>query len=265
MILKDKVAIVTCGATGIGEAISRKLAKEGALVVVNGFPQYPVDDVVSRINATGGQAVAFIADVSLEENAKHCIEFAKYTWGKVDILVNTSGVYPIMEELQDYPFQAFEYILRHNLRSAFFMTKYALPELQLTQGCILFSGSEGEQGQAKNAPYDGARGFLHAFMKSIAVEQAKYGVRANCVCTNLIDEAWLRAISTNDEKTFSHATPLGKRHTREEVAKAYAYLASDAAQSITGTIYPVIPEISLSGNVDVERAASILEQVYGKN
>jgi len=94
--LEGKVAIVTGGSTGIGEAISRKFSREGALVVVNGFPQDPVADVVESINQEGGQAVAFIADISVEENARKCVEFAEERYGKLDILIKNAGVYQIM-------------------------------------------------------------------------------------------------------------------------------------------------------------------------
>jgi NAD(P)-dependent dehydrogenase (short-subunit alcohol dehydrogenase family) len=242
--LRNKVAIVTGGAAGIGEAICKKFAKEGALVIVNGYPEDPVNEVVNEITREGGKAVAFMADISIEENAKECIEFARRMYGQLDILINNAGTFPEMAEVDEFSTEAFEYMLKNNIKSAFFMTKYAIPELQETKGCIVFAGSEsGELGLARNTPYGGTKGFMHAFMKGVAVEQAQYGVRANCVCPGPIDTAWTRRsegpMKREDEKLIIAATPLGRRGTPEEVANVYLFLASDEASYVTGSLYPV--------------------------
>jgi NAD(P)-dependent dehydrogenase (short-subunit alcohol dehydrogenase family) len=242
--LNNKVAIVTGGATGIGEAISKKFAQEGAIVIVNGYPEDPVNDVVEDILKEGGKAVPFIADISIEENAKECVLFALQTYNKLDILINNAGTFPEMNEINEYSSEAFDYMMKNNVRSAFLMTKYAIPELQQTQGCIVFAGSEsGEKGLARNTPYGGTKGFIHAFMKGVAVEQAQYGVRANCVCPGPIDTAWTHKdkgpMEKQDEKMTIEATPLGRRGTPEEVANVYLFLASNEASYVTGSLYPV--------------------------
>lgn len=242
--LQDKVAIVTGGATGIGEAISKKFAREGARVVVNGFPEDPVTDVVHEIIKDGGMAVGFIGDISIEKNAIECIEFTLASFNKLDILINNAGVFPAMEELDEYPIDAFDYLLKNNIRSAFLMTRYAIPELKKTQGCIVSAGSEaGEKGIARNTPYGGTKGFMHAFMKGVAVEQAQYGIRANCVCPGPIDTAWTHKgsgpMESQDEQMLLSATPMARRGTPEEVANVYLFLASPEASYVTGSLYPV--------------------------
>lgn len=242
--LEGKVAIVTGGATGIGEAISKKFAKEGAMVVVNGFPQDPVEDVVESIVNAGGRAIGFVADISVEENARECVRFAIERFHKLNILVNNAGVFPVMDETQDYPVDVFDYLLKNNIRTAFLMTKFALPALQETKGVVLFAGSEaGEKGLAENAPYGGTKGFMHAFMKGVAVEQAHYGVRANAVCPGPIDTAWTHKetgpMSSKNERDLIQSTPLGRRGTPEEVANVYLFLASDEASYVTGAMFPV--------------------------
>ena len=129
--LEGKVAIVTGGATGIGEAISKKFAVEGAKVVVNGFPEDPVQDVVNDIRNMGGEAVAFVADISHEGNAMECVAFAVATFGKLDVLINNAGVFPVVEEIHNFPVDAFEYLLKNNVRSTFLMTKFAIHELKI--------------------------------------------------------------------------------------------------------------------------------------
>lgn len=140
--LEGKVAIVTGGASGIGEAISKKFALEGAKVIVNGYPEDPVQDVVNDIRKMGGEASAFIADISHEGNAMECVAFAVATYEKLDILINNAGVFPIMEEIHNFPTEAFEYLIKNNVRTTFLMTKFSIPELKKTKGCIVAAGSE---------------------------------------------------------------------------------------------------------------------------
>jgi NAD(P)-dependent dehydrogenase (short-subunit alcohol dehydrogenase family) len=268
--LKNKVAIVTGGATGIGEAISKKFAKEGAVVIVNGFPEDPVNEVVDEIAKEGGKAVAFVADISIEENAKECIDFTKRMYGQLNILINNAGTFPEMAEVNEFSTEAFEYMMKNNIKSAFLMTKYAIPELQETKGCIIFAGSEsGELGLARNTPYGGTKGFMHAFMKGVAVEQAQYGVRANCVCPGPIDTAWTRRsegpMKRQDEKLIIAATPMGRRGTPEEVANVYLFLASDEASYVTGSLYAVDGGITVAkGPIGKKAKSSVTKEPEGE-
>lgn len=221
--MEGKVAIVTGGATGIGEAISKLFAKEGAKVLVNGYPDDPVDEVVNEIKKNGGVAAGFKADISEEDNAKACVDKAVQEWGQVDVLINNAGVFPETNETQDVTTAAFDSLIKNNIRSAFMMTRAALPELQKTKGNIVSAGSEsGKLGIAMLSPYGGTKGFIHAFMKGVAVEQAKYGIRANCVCPGATDTAWTHKetgpMDKQMEEMIINATPMARRGTTEEVA-----------------------------------------------
>jgi NAD(P)-dependent dehydrogenase (short-subunit alcohol dehydrogenase family) len=240
--LENKVAIVTGGGTGIGEAVCRKFAREGARVVVNGLPDDPIDDVVADIAADGGEAIAFAGDVSDEATARFCVEAAIDGFGRLDILINNAGVLVANAETDDMPVDKFDEQLRCNVRSAFLMTRFALPHLRRTGGNIVCAGSEGGiNGQPRNTAYGGTKGFLHAFMQGVAVEQAQYGVRANCVCPGPIDTAWTHretgAVDEEIEKALIAATPFGRRGTVEEIAAVYAFLASDEASFVTGALW----------------------------
>ncbi|HEX2190708.1 MAG TPA: SDR family NAD(P)-dependent oxidoreductase [Longimicrobiaceae bacterium] len=242
--LEGKVAIVTGAGTGIGEAIAHRFSKEGARVLVSGLPSDPIEDVVRAIRGWGGEAAAFGGDVAEEENARDCVQRAVDEWGKLDVLVNNAGVFLVTAETQRYPVDDFDRTIRMNVRSAFLMTRYALPHLQKTRGCVVSAGSEsGFVGLAQNSPYGGTKGWMHAFMRGVAVEQAKYGVRANCVCPGPIDTAWTHRetgpMSRKMEKTLIQATPLARRGTPEEVANVYAFLASDEASYVTGALWVV--------------------------
>jgi NAD(P)-dependent dehydrogenase (short-subunit alcohol dehydrogenase family) len=242
--LENKVAIVTGGGTGIGEAICRKFARDGARVVINGLDDDPINDVVKAIVEEGGDAIAFAGDVSDEKKARTCVETAIERFGKLDVLVNNAGILLVAAQTDDMTADQFDDHLRANVRSAFLMTKYALPHLRKTKGNIICASSEaGVKGEPGNTTYGGTKGFLQAFVAGVAVEQAKDGVRANCVVPGPIDTAWTHketgAVTEDIEKTLIAATPLGRRGTAEEVANVYAFLASDAASFVTGALWTV--------------------------
>lgn len=240
--LEGKVAIITGAGAGIGEAIAHKFAKEGAKVVINGLPDDPIDDVVAAIKKYGAEAVAYAGDISQEFHAQNCVQTAINAYGKLDILINNAGVFLVTAQTEDYPVDAFDDTLRMNLRSAFLMTKYSLPHLQKTRGNIVSAGSEaGFNGLAQNTPYGGTKGWMHSFMKGVAVEQAKHGIRANCVCPGAIDTAWTHKntgpMDSKMEKTLIQATPMARRGTTEEIANVYAFIASDEASYVTGALW----------------------------
>jgi len=235
--LEGKVAIVTGAGTGIGEAIAHKFAREGASVLVAGLPTDPIADVVATIRRQRGHAEAFAGDLAEERDAEACIAKALNTYGKLDILINNAGVFPEIAECQEFTVRSFDYLLRNNVRSAFLMTKYALPHLQKTRGVIICTGSEaGEIGEPTAAGYGGTKGFLHAFMRGIAYEQGKYGVRANCVCPGPIDTAWTHKETGPMEAQTVAGTVLGRRGTPEEMANVFCFVASDEASYMTGAL-----------------------------
>jgi NAD(P)-dependent dehydrogenase (short-subunit alcohol dehydrogenase family) len=267
--LENKVAIVTGAGTGIGEAIAKRFAQEGAKVVVCGFPEDPVDDTVKSIKEEGGEAVAFKGDISEEANARACVQTAVDNFGKLDILVNNAGVFPEINELTDYSNDAFRYLVKNNIESVFTMTKYALPELQKSKGNIVSAGSEaGKIGIADNTPYGGTKAFIHAFMRGVAIEQARYGVRANCVCPGPIDTSWLNTNESQvtDEmvETFVNATAIGRKGTPEEIANVYLFLASDEASYVTGALYSVDGGVTITkGGVGAKADKSMKKEPKG--
>jgi NAD(P)-dependent dehydrogenase (short-subunit alcohol dehydrogenase family) len=268
--LKGKVAIITGGGTGIGEAICKKFAQEGAHVVVAGFPEDPVKDVVQEIVKEGGEAIAYAGDISTEADAKACVALAVKEFGQLDILVNNAGVFPEVNLLQDYTEEALDYMIKNNIKTAFAMSKAALPELHKTKGNIVSAGSEaGVIGIAQNTPYGGTKGFIHAFMKGLAVEQAQFGVRVNIVGPGPIDTAWTHKSTGPMDgkmvKTMKAATPMGRRGTPEEVANVYCFLASDEASYVTGALYMVDGGITVAkGPVGEEADSSMKKEPEGE-
>ena len=267
---EGKVAIVTGAGTGIGEAIAHKLAKEGAKVVANSLPDDPIKDVVASINDYGGIATAYIGDVSEAKQAEECVQTAIDSYGKLDILINNAGVFLAVAETQDYPIEAFDRTLRMNLRSAFLMTRYALPHLQKTRGNIVCAGSEaGFNGLAQNTPYGGTKGWMHSFVKGVAVEQAKHGVRANCFCPGAIDTGWTHRetgpMTEQMEEMLINATPMARRGTPEEMANVCAFMASDEASYVTGALWLADGGVTVAkGGVGKQTPEELRKQPKGK-
>ena len=268
--LEGKVAIVTGGGTGIGEAIAKKFAREGARVIVNGLPDDPIRDVVATIQREGFEAMPYAGDVADEQHARACVDLAIRQYGKLDVVVNNAGVFLVNAETDDIPVETFDQQQRANTRSAFLMTKYALPHLRKTRGNIVSAGSEaGFNGLAQNTPYGGTKGWMHAFMQGVAVEQAKYGVRANCVCPGATDTAWTHKetgpMDRKMEKAIVSATPLGRRGTPEEIANVYAFIASDEASYVTGALWLVDGGVTVGkGPIGLEAERDVKQQPEGE-
>jgi len=242
MRLTNKIAIITGAGTGIGEAIAHKFAREGARLVLNGLLDDPVRDVAAAIVSAGGQAAVHLGDVAEESDARACVELALNSFGSLDVLVSNAGIFIANAATEDYRIEDFDRTVRNNMRTAFLMTKFALPHLQASHGNIIFTGSEaGSNGSPRFTPYGGTKGFLHAFMKGVALEQAPHGVRANCVCPGAIDTAWTRGadspIAQAEQAGIDAMVPLGRRGTPEEMANIFAFLASDEASYVTGALW----------------------------
>jgi NAD(P)-dependent dehydrogenase (short-subunit alcohol dehydrogenase family) len=268
MRLKDKVTIITGAGTGIGEAIAHRFAREGARLVLAGLPSDPVQDVANATASAGVETAVYLGDLAEEAEAQACVEAALKRFGRIDVLVNNAGVFIASAVTELYRVEDFDRTLRNNLRTAFLMTKFALPHLQKTRGNILFTGSEaGVNGLAMFAPYGGTKGFLHSFMKGVAMEQASFGVRANCVCPGAIDTAWTRGpsspIDPAGQAMIDDMIPLGRRGTPEEIANIFAFLASDEASYVTGALWladgganPARGSLGTSGRAESRRAPS---------
>ncbi|HWM85061.1 MAG TPA: SDR family NAD(P)-dependent oxidoreductase [Kofleriaceae bacterium] len=240
----DKVALVTGGATGIGEAICKVFARAGASVVVNGLAGDPVADVVNEIREAGGTAIAHTGDVGTPEGASGCVAAAVSGFGKLDVLVANAAVFPELKELPEFPLERYAELMHSNVDGVYLVTRAALPELQKTRGSIVTLGSEaGLLGQPQAVSYGATKGWVTAFTRALAAEQAKYGVRANVVAPGPIDTEMTRPSKGN--MSVKHAlmavasVPLGRRGTPEEVANVCLFLASDLASFVTGAIYTV--------------------------
>lgn len=245
-LVQGKIAVVTGAAEGIGEAIAHKFAYEGADgLVLAGLPGDPVDQVAADVRDQYGTRVeTFAGDVGEQAHAEACVQKAVDAFGRLDVLVNNAGALPALAELPEYPVEAFDKLLHNNVKTTFFMTRAALPELQKTKGNVVTAGSEaGWNGSPRFTPYGATKAWNHAFMKGVAGEQGRYGVRANCVCPGPVDTSFTHKedgpMDKEAEQTVTQSTAFGRRATTEEIANVYAFLASDQASYVTGALWLV--------------------------
>src|SRR5947208_1686368 len=193
--LQDRVILVTGGAKGIGEAICRALAAEGAVPVIIGRNRADNEAAVARIEAAGGRAWSAEAELTRTEDCKQSVEAAIAKFRRIDGLVNNAGINDGVN-LEDGDSERFIASLRKNLIHYYEMAHFALPELKKSRGAIVNIGSKvAETGQGGTSAYAAANGGRNALTREWAVELAKHGIRVNAVivaeCWTPMYEKWL--------------------------------------------------------------------------
>lgn len=240
-MLQGRIAIVTGASRGIGAAIAKELAAQGATVVVNHRDSAAqAGAVVEEICAAGGQAVAIQADVSQAAEAQKLIKETLDRFSRIDVLVNNAGttrdMLLLMMSENDW-----DTVLQTNLKSAYNCTKAALkPMMKARYGRIVnITSVVGLAGQAGQANYAASKAGLIGFTKSIAREVGPRSITVNAVAPGFVPTA-LTAVLTDEQKRQSiAATPLGRFAEPAEIAYAVAFLASDHAAFITGQVLSV--------------------------
>ena len=250
--LKDKVAIVIGGGQSIGETVgngratSITYAREGAKVLVVDNNLESAQETTQEIERIGGVGIAYRADVTIETEIKMMVEHANKRFGKIDILHNNVGVSISGgdAEITEIQNDNFDQIMAINLKSMVFSCKYILPIMRKQKfGNIINTSSTDVHEEYPWVTYKLSKAGVNALTEQLAIQNAKYGIRANCIEPGLMNtpmaidarvEAWNESreeiIAARDAKV-----PLkGKMGTAWDVANAALFLASDEAQFITG-------------------------------
>ena len=239
--LENKVALVTGGSRGIGRAIALELAAHGAAVVVN-YNKSPesAEEVVKQIQATGGRAAAFQADVSDFKQAEALVKFAIETFGDLSILVNNAGI-TRDQLIMMMPEADWDAVINTNLKSTFNCSKAAVKHMMRKRvGRIINIASvAGQMGNPGQTNYSASKGGQIAFTKALAREIAARNITVNAIAPGFVDTEILDAMTPEVLEAALKMVPLGRKGKPEEIAYAAAFLASDESAYITGQVLGV--------------------------
>jgi 3-hydroxybutyrate dehydrogenase len=250
----NKTALVTGSTSGIGKAIAEAFADSGANVVLNGFGQ-PGEIEALRAELerrSGARATYDGADLSRAEEVHRMMEAALGTFGAIDILVNNAGI-QFVAPIEEFPVEKWNAILAINLSAAFHTIARALPGMKAKRWgrVINVASAHALVASPFKSAYVAAKHGIAGLTKTAALEAAEHGVTVNAICPGYVwtplverqipDTAKARGISEREviDNVLLHAQPTKAFVTVEQVASFVAFLASDAAASITGSILPI--------------------------
>ncbi len=238
MRFRDKVAIVTGGARGIGKAIADKMAEEGANVVVVDKNPDSLKDTVEGIRNRGGKAIAVIGDMTKAEDINQMVQATIEQFGKIDILVNNVGLFTF-EPFLDTKEEEWDRLIALNLKSTMLCSRAVLKEMvKRSYGKIVNISSDAARiGVTAQAAYTAAKAGVIGLTRTLAREMARYNINVNCVCPGLVDTkmtADLLAFAPELKEKMIKAIPFRRMATPEDVAYAVCFFASDEAGYITG-------------------------------
>lgn len=239
MRLKGKVAIVTGGARDIGRAVSIKLAKEGAKVVIdylNGDDE--AKETLNAIKAFGGEAITVQGDVTKAADIARVVTTAQEAFGQqIDILVNVAGGLVARKTLQEMDEEFFDFVMTLNLKSVFLCCKAVTPFMATGASIINFSSIAGRDGGGPGASaYATSKGAVMTFTRSLAKELGPKGIRVNAIAPGMIATTFHDTFSKPEVRAnVANATPLKREGKADEVADLVAYLASEESSFLNGT------------------------------
>ena len=247
MRVQGKSIIVTGSGGGIGEGIARRLASEGAQVIVNDIDQALGDEVVAAIQAAGGKASFFRADVTKSDDVKALVAAAVQRHGRLDVMVNNAGWTHRNRPALEVSEAEFDKVYAVNMKSIFLSTLHAVPAFRANKGgsMINIASTAGVRPRPGLTWYNGSKGAVIITSKSLAAEFGPENIRVNCINPVFNPDTGLSAefaggpVDEARRAKFLASIPLGRFSTALDVANAALYLASDEAAFISGVCIEV--------------------------
>jgi 3-oxoacyl-[acyl-carrier protein] reductase len=238
--LAGRVAVVTGGTRGIGLAIARLLADDGASVVVSGRDPDRLESAAKELEALGASALAVAADAAKREDADRLVEAAKERFGRIDVLVNNAGITrdQLLVRMKD---DDWDKVMETNLRGVFLMTR-AVGKVMMRQKSgrmINISSTAGLMGNAGQVNYSAAKAGVIGLSKAAARELAHWNILVNVVAPGLVETDMAAAIPAEGREALMQQVPLKRIGTAREVAEVVRFLAGGGAGYITGQVIQV--------------------------
>lgn len=245
MRLANKVAVITGGGSGIGQASAYLFAKEGAKVVIAQRTVATGEATAAAIRASSGAAIFVRTDVTSARDVEQLVRRTIDTFGRVDILFNNAGTEQKPSPIETMDESGWDQVYAVNVKSIFLVTKYAVPEMKKAGGVIINTASLlGVRPRGPNqAAYASSKGAVIALTKALAIELAPHNIRVNCLYPTLVDTPLARRVAAEKiketgwaefKRSYESAVPLKRMATPEDVASGALYLASDESAMLTG-------------------------------
>ena len=245
MRLKDKVAVITGGAGGIGQATAKLFMKEGAKVVLVDQDEAALDKVFQNLG--NDKLSTCVADVSKVEDTKKFVKHAIDAYGKIDIFFANAGIEGVSSPLAEYPETLFDKIIAINLKGVWLGCREVIPKMEDGGSVMITSSVAGLKGFKGLGPYVASKHAVVGLMRVAALENAERGIRVNTIHPGPVNNEMMRRIEKNmspgnpDEvlRGFEAAVPFGRYAENSEIADTALFLASEGSRYITGRTHVV--------------------------
>jgi NAD(P)-dependent dehydrogenase (short-subunit alcohol dehydrogenase family) len=236
MRLKDRVALITGGGSGIGEATVLRFAEEGAKVAINDVSTELANGVAEKVKSNGGQAIVCIADVTKKAEVEAMMKQVMDEFGKLDILVNNAGINrdAFAKKMTE---EQWDNVLDVNLKGTFLCAQAAFgPMSNQKSGRIINTASIGALGNPGQANYSASKMGVIGLTKTLALEGARYNINVNCVSPGATSTPMMAKVPPEFIQKIKEKIPLSRFADPKEIANVHLFLASDEASFITGQV-----------------------------
>lgn len=243
------VVVITGAAGGIGRATAVRFASEGAHVLAVDLPDSQLDETVAAVRRVGGQVATYPADVTVASEVDGYVQAALDQFGQIDVFFNNAGIEGWVGPLLDYPENEFDRVFAVNVKGVFLGLQAVGRAMQRAAGGAIINTASvaGLQATAQAAAYGASKSAVVGLTKSAAIAFVDDGIRVNAICPGPIETRMMRAMERGvnpDDPEAVHtslaaSTPMGRYGEAEEIAAMVAFLASEDASYITGSIFNV--------------------------
>src|SRR3954453_18852454 len=262
MSFEGKVVLIPGGGGGIGKAAAQRFLEEGAIVVLNSRRQEVLDAAQAELDPSGARVATYAGDVSIPSVARELVDYAVTRFGRIDVLVNSTGIFrptAFLEQTEEQMEEALDSILR----PTFYVSQAAARAMvESDGGSIVNVGSIGAIDRITRTPtsaYSAAQAGRHALTKNLAIELAPHAIRVNTVALAFVETpAYERFMDADQARSVLDSVnafhPLGRHGQPRDVVEAILFLAGDAARWITGTVLPTDGGVLAARNAPPEPA-----------